>query len=91
MPEGMITCEGCPGNSISSEGATFCTDCADGTIANNDNTQCGKPICLQSSENERAATHNNVIIQIGGGAAGDANPKKRKNKPKNQVNLPILV
>ena len=35
-------CQACDGNTFSSAGATSCTDCAEGTVANEDKTKCGK-------------------------------------------------
>ena len=37
----MAECAKCGGNEISTEGASSCTACGSGTVANGDNTKCG--------------------------------------------------
>ena len=45
----MTTCISCTKNSISEAGATVCTVCEAGTVANYDNTECGE-YCALSNE-----------------------------------------
>ena len=45
----MTTCIRCDINTISTTGATVCTVCDAGTVANEDNTECGE-YCALSNE-----------------------------------------
>ena len=45
--ENQIECQKCVGNTMSEAGASFCTECPEGTLANADKTQCGKLISMR--------------------------------------------
>ena len=38
----MSSCVSCDENSVSTAGASFCTECDAGTVANDNLTECGK-------------------------------------------------
>ena len=38
----MRSCEECPVNSYSTEGAGQCTECGEGAVSNSDKTSCSK-------------------------------------------------
>ena len=42
-----VECHVCKDNTVSEAGAAICTDCAEGTEANSNKTQCGKLIIIQ--------------------------------------------